>query len=61
MPAAVGNYSPIEAESKRSIWHKIFASYPDDGELQPQEGFAYSFCGFGQNLVFTIIASYLTI
>ncbi len=41
--------------------HKLFGSTPGDGELQPKEGFSYSLCGFGQNLVCTIIGSYLTV
>lgn len=40
--------------------HKIFGSTPGDGEMQPKEGFSYSLCGFGQNLVCTVIGSYLT-
>ena len=46
---------------KRSIWHKLFGTYPGDGEMQPKEGIAYSLCGFGQNLICTIIGSYLTV
>lgn len=41
--------------------HKIFGSKPGDGEVQPGEGLAYSFAGFGQNLICTIIGSYLTV
>lgn len=51
----------IEAPVKRSIWHKLFGAYPGDGEMQPKEGIAYSLCGFGQNLICTIIGSYLTV
>lgn len=51
----------IEAPAKRSIWHKLFGTYPGDGEMQPKEGIAYSLCGFGQNLICTIIGSYLTV
>lgn len=51
----------IEAPVKRSIWHKLFDTYPGDGEMQPKEGIAYSLCGFGQNLICTIIGSYLTV
>lgn len=47
--------------SKRTIWHKLFGSYPNDGEMQPKEGISYSLCGFGQNLICTIIGSYLTV
>lgn len=50
-----------EAPVKRSIWHKLFGSYPNDGDVQPKEGIAYSLCGFGQNLICTIIGSYLTV
>lgn len=50
-----------EAPVKRSIWHKLFGAYPGDGEMQPKEGIAYSLCGFGQNLICTIIGSYLTV
>lgn len=50
-----------EAPVKRSIWHKLFGTYPGDGEMQPKEGIAYSLCGFGQNLICTIIGSYLTV
>ena len=46
---------------KRSIWHKLFGTQPNDGDVQPKEGIAYSLCGFGQNLICTIIGSYLTI
>ncbi|MCQ2409806.1 MAG: glycoside-pentoside-hexuronide (GPH):cation symporter [Clostridia bacterium] len=41
--------------------HKIFGSTPGDGELQPKEGLSFSICGFGQNLICTIIGSYLTV
>lgn len=41
--------------------HKLFGSTPGDGEMQPKEGFSYSLCGFGQNLICTIIGSYLTV
>ena len=51
----------IEAPVKQSIWHKLFGTYPGDGEMQPKEGIAYSLCGFGQNLICTIIGSYLTV
>ncbi len=44
-----------------ALTHKLFGSTPGDGELQPKEGFSYSLCGFGQNLVCTIIGSYLTV
>lgn len=41
--------------------HKIFGSVPGDGEMQPKEGLSYSICGFGQNIICTIIGSYLTV
>lgn len=44
-----------------AIAHKLFGSTPGDGEMQPKEGFSYSLCGFGQNLICTIIGSYLTV
>lgn len=49
------------AEPKRTIWHKLFGSVPGDGEMQPKEGICYSLCGFGQNLICTVIGSYLTV
>ncbi len=51
----------VDTTEKRSIWHKLFGTYPGDGEMQPKEGIAYSLCGFGQNLICTIIGSYLTV
>ncbi len=46
---------------KRTLLHKLFGSTPGDGELQPKEGLSYSICGFGQNLICTIVGSYLTV
>ena len=40
--------------------HKIFGTKPGDG-VQPKEAVAYSITGFGQNLICTIIGSYLTV
>lgn len=51
----------VAVPEKRSIWHKLFGTTPGDGEMQPKEGIAYSLCGFGQNLICTIIGSYLTV
>ena len=48
-------------EPKITIWHKMFGSKPGDGELQPKEGFSFSLAGFGQNLICTIVGSYLTV
>ncbi len=51
----------VSAEPKTPFLHKLFGSKPGDGELQPKEGISYSLAGFGQNLVCTIIGSYLTV
>lgn len=40
--------------------HKIFGTTPGKG-VQPKEAVAYSITGFGQNLICTIIGSYLTV
>lgn len=40
--------------------HSIFGTTPGRG-MQPKEAVAYSITGFGQNLICTIIGSYLTI
>lgn len=48
-------------EKLTALSHKLFGSTPGDGEMQPKEGFSYSLCGFGQNLICTIIGSYLTV
>lgn len=58
---SVQGAAAAEAPVKRSIWHKLVGTYPGDGEMQPKEGIAYSLCGFGQNLICTIIGSYLTV
>ncbi len=50
-----------DGEVKKSFLHKIFGSTPGDGEMQPKEGLAFSICGFGQNLICTIVGSYLTV
>ncbi len=47
--------------TKKPFLHKLFGSTPGDGEMQPKEGIAYSLCGFGQNLICTVIGSYLTV
>lgn len=52
----------VNAKEKiNALTHKLFGSTPGDGEMQPKEGFSYSLCGFGQNLICTIIGSYLTV
>ncbi len=40
--------------------HKLFGTTPGKG-VQPKEAVAYSVAGFGQNLICTIIGSYLTV
>ncbi|MCR4661075.1 MAG: glycoside-pentoside-hexuronide (GPH):cation symporter [Clostridia bacterium] len=46
---------------KKNFWHKIFATTPNDGDVQPKEGIAFSIAGFGQNMICTIIGSYITV
>lgn len=41
--------------------HKIFGTQPNDGDIQPKEALSYGIAGFGQNLICTIIGSYITI
>ncbi len=43
-----------------SFLHKLFGTTPNKG-VQPKEAIAYSITGFGQNLICTIIGSYLTV
>ncbi|MBP9989037.1 MAG: MFS transporter [Ruminococcus sp.] len=45
---------------KNNFWHKLFGTTPGKG-VQPKEAIAYSVTGFGQNLICTIIGSYLTV
>lgn len=42
------------------LLHKVFGTTPGKG-VQPKEAVAYSITGFGQNLICTIIGSYLTV
>lgn len=51
----------VTETQQKSILHKLFGSTPGDGEMQPKEGISYSLCGFGQNIICTIIGSYLTV
>ncbi len=44
-----------------SLLHKLYGTTPNDGNLQPKEAIAYGITGFGQNLICTIIGSYLTV
>lgn len=44
----------------QNFLHKLFGTTPGKG-VQPKEAIAYSITGFGQNLICTIIGSYLTI
>ncbi len=48
-------------QQKKSIWHRLFGTTPNDGNIQPKEAIAFSITGFGQNFICTIIGSYLTI
>ena len=41
--------------------HKIFGTTPGDGDIQPKEGLSFSIAGFGQNMICTIVGSYLTV
>jgi sugar (glycoside-pentoside-hexuronide) transporter len=41
--------------------HKAFGTSPNDGDIQPKEIIGYSIAGFGQNLMCTVIGSYLTV
>lgn len=45
---------------KKGFLHKIFGTTPGQG-VQPKEAIAYGVAGFGQNLICTIIGSYLTV
>ncbi len=42
------------------LMHKLYGTTPGKG-VQPKEALAYGIAGFGQNLVCTIIGSYLTV
>lgn len=43
------------------LLHKIYGTTPGTDGLQPKEAVAYAITGFGQNLICTIIGSYLTV
>lgn len=45
---------------QKSFFHRLFGTTPGEG-MQPKEAIAYSITGFGQNLICTIIGSYLTV
>ena len=60
-PVTVSADGTAAVAPKRGFWHKIFGSTPGDGEMQPKEGLSFSICGFGQNLICTIVGSYLTV
>ena len=45
---------------KKDFLHKLFGTTPGKG-VQPNEAIAYGVAGFGQNLICTIIGSYLTV
>lgn len=55
------NGTATAGSAMSNLLHKLFGSTPGDGEMQPKEGLSYSLCGFGQNLVCTVIGSYLTV
>ncbi|MEG1613787.1 MAG: glycoside-pentoside-hexuronide (GPH):cation symporter [Clostridia bacterium] len=44
--------------NEKPFFHKLFGTKPGD-DMQPKEAIAYSITGFGQNLICTIIGSYL--
>ena len=44
-----------------ALLHKVYGTTPNDGNMQPKEAIAYAVTGFGQNLICTIIGSYLTV
>lgn len=46
--------------NNKAFFHKLFGTVPGKG-IQPKEAVAYSVTGFGQNLICTIIGSYLTV
>ncbi len=48
-------------EKIKSLTDKIFGATPGDGEMQSKEALSFSICGFGQNIICTIIGSYLTV
>lgn len=43
------------------FWHKLFGTTEGNGQMQPKEAVAFSITGFAQNLICTIIGSYLMI
>lgn len=49
-----------KSEGARSFGHKVFGTVRGEG-MQPKEAMAYSVAGFGQNLVCTMIGSYLMV
>lgn len=44
-----------------ALLHKLFGTTPNDGDIQPKEALAFSVAGFGQNLICTVIGSYITV
>lgn len=48
-------------QTKKKFWDKIFGVTPGDGEMQSKEALSFSICGFGQNIICTVIGSYLTV
>jgi len=47
--------------AQKAFLHKLLGTTPNDGDIQPKEIISYSIAGFGQNLICTVIGSYLTI
>jgi sugar (glycoside-pentoside-hexuronide) transporter len=43
------------------LLHKLYGTTPGGDGLQPKEAVSYAITGFGQNLICTIIGSYLTV
>lgn len=44
-----------------NLLHKLFGTTPNDGDIQPKEALLFSVAGFGQNLICTVIGSYITV
>lgn len=44
-----------------NLTHKVCGTTAGDGDIQPKEVLGYSFSGFGQNLICTLVGTYLMI
>lgn len=52
----------LKSVNDSKFWNKLFGTTPgDSANMQPKEAIAYSITGFGQNLICTVIGSYLTV